>query len=114
MGHGFMALYVSKVPIWIIGKGDWDNHRNMIDIPENIDTLENPCENITNILLDSATLNIPKSKSSINTKFSNCWWNEDCEKTTHNTKKQFNKVKKNSTAENVSLYYELEDISKNT
>ena len=92
--HGFSALYVSKVPTWIIGKADWDNYRNMVNIPENIDTLENPCENITNILLDSATLNIPKSKSSINTKFSNCWWNEDCEKTTQNTKNNSTKLKK--------------------
>ena len=112
--HGFTALYVSKLPTWIIGKADWDNYRNTVNIPENIDSLEDPCKSITNILLDSAALNIPKSKTGVNTKFSNCWWNEECEITTQNTKKQFNKVKRNSTPENVALYYELEDIAKNT
>merc|ERR1712030_99276 len=91
-----------------------DNYRNTVNIPENLDNFEDPCKIITNILVDSATLNIPKTKTSVNTKFSNCWWNEGCEIATQNTKKQFNKVKRNSTPEKVALYYELEEISKNT
>ena len=91
--HGFTELYVSKLPTWIIGKADWNNYRNTVNIPENVDTFEDPCKIITNILLDSATVNIPKNKTSINTKFTNCWWNEVCDITPQNTMKQLNNVK---------------------
>ena len=42
--HGFTALYASKLSTWIIGKADWDNYRNTVNIPENLDNFEYPCK----------------------------------------------------------------------
>ena len=80
------------MPRWIICKAAWNNYWNTVNIPENINTFEEPCKIIPNILLDSAILNIPKSKSRINTKFSNCWWIENCDIVTENANKQYNNV----------------------
>ena len=81
---------------------------------ENFDQQEDPCKQITRSLLTSANTSIPKSSDTINTKYSNCWWNEDCKIATKNARKQFTNVKRNSTPENVDLYLSLEEIAKET
>ena len=112
--HEFEGLYKSKLPRWIMEKADWNGYRDNTNIPLDISHVNNPCETITSILKNSATEHIPKSSSIINTKYSNCWWDENCSEATHNAKKQFNKIKRVSTPDDVEAYLELEEIVKTT
>ena len=112
--YGYEELYISKLPRWIMDKANWGEYRNNTVLPKDMTNLKNPCTTITNILVNSATINIPKSKSMINTKYSNCWWNDDCDIASKNAKKPFNKIKKYNTPEDIEIYLELEETAKTT
>ena len=112
--YGYEELYTTKLQRWIIEKAKWKEYRKKVNIPENAIKAENPCLIITKALLDSANTNIPKSSSTINTKYSNCWWNEDCKIAVQNANKQFTKLKRNSTPENVEIYNNLEETVQTT
>ena len=110
--HEFEQLYVTKLPRWKIDKANWVEYRKTINLPYDMSQLTSPCDSITTILRNGAAESIPKSKTTVNTKYSNCWWNEDCNKATHDAKKQFNKIKRVSTPDEVERYLELEELVK--
>ena len=112
--HEFEQLYVTKLPRWKIDKANWVEYRKTINLPYDMSQLTSPCDSITTILRNGAAESIPKSKTTVNTKYSNCWWNEDCNKATHDAKKQFNKIKRVSTPDEVERYLELEELVKTT
>ena len=112
--YGFKELYKTKLPRWIIQKANWKKFRESISLPIDFAHTVDPCNEITQRIILGAQGSIPKSKSVVNNKYSNCWWNEECKTATLNAKKQFTKLQRNSTPENARLYTELEEVAKTT
>ena len=111
--YGFQEINKTKLPRWITQKANWEKYRGSVKLPSNFVNID-PCEVITHRIILSARECIPQSKTIINNKYSNCWWDDNCKTATLNAKKQFTKLKRNSTPENAQLYRELEVVAGNT
>lgn len=70
-----------KIPIrWDLKKADWDKYQNQVKLPSQFHNPTSACQQVIDAIINAADTSIPKTKDTINPKYSNIWWTEKCKR----------------------------------
>lgn len=100
---------------WIIDKANWEGFKNLIDL-KHILNLTDPDEinkEISNSILHSAKINIPRIKPQ-HRKKRVPWWNHECNTTIKNKNKLFSTYKRHPTNENLVKFKKARTTARRT
>ncbi len=103
---------------WSFQKADWVKFdqccSERLTFPNELDDINFMYNNFINQITQSANDSIPKTKNNWKNKSSTPWWNEDCKAAVGERKKAMNKLKRNSTPQNLDSYKKAKAHAKRT
>lgn len=90
-----------RVPRWVIEKADWTKFSEQAQIPEDGFTalnIDEATSALTTVIIDAATVSIPKTSSRF-PKYPKPWWSPECTEAKKNKNKYWGKFKRYPTSE---------------
>lgn len=105
------TMYSTKPAKWKFDGADWDKYRRLAVLPQEYLDPDIACSEMVQCLFDSGLEAIPRTSTSVNSKYCCFWWNDECKDAVINARRQLRVVYRSACPDTVNEYYRLNALA---